>query len=625
MTARTLVHADPPFAPGPTTRFYCPVPVLETTFETMVLATVGRRPVTLLLGPPGAGKTTLLQRLINHWSETDCVLLAVVADPGMDVEALVRSGAGTDVGDASGLDELVDALERRLDESGTGLLVVDDAHRLRPAILAELVDLSASRTERGNYMQVVLGGLPSLADGLATVVGGPLDAVAAVCTVPALPQDQIDDLIRHRLSVVGEVDGHPFTPGAIGAVAEAAQGRPGAAIGMAATVMEAAHGRGADRVDAGFVRDVLVPGRPAARRPGRRRTLTSLGGRGRPTLLLVLLLAAGGTWAGVEYAERIGFTLPGAPSATPAQPWWGTRTTVPIESAPPMPPAAPAPPPPPPAPPPVVTAPQPDPNEGRVRALAQRADRQLEQKRLTTPIGDNALDTVREIEGLVPDHEAARRLRGQIAETYVRWARQAEVRRQVDDARRFYTRALQAKPDDAALREMLSALDGRGRTPGEETTSPGEGGSGGTIDAAALPPPATGEGLPPFVRPIDFIGPKALIEALDRPDVLRAVIDAGRDFDRPLPDGRTPLMVAAASGRIAAMRVLMDEAKVGVDRRDPAGWTALMYAAASGQAEAARVLLTGGADRSLRNNAGRTAEDLSLAAPRGPMSLSQRR
>jgi ankyrin repeat protein len=84
-------------------------------------------------------------------------------------------------------------------------------------------------------------------------------------------------------------------------------------------------------------------------------------------------------------------------------------------------------------------------------------------------------------------------------------------------------------------------------------------------------------------------------------------------------------MVAAASGRIAAMRVLMDEAKVGVDRRDPAGWTALMYAAASGRAEAARVLLAGGADRSLRNNAGRTAEDLGLAAPRGPMNLSQRR
>jgi hypothetical protein len=272
-----------------------------------------------------------------------------------------------------------------------------------------------------------------------------------------------------------------------------------------------------------------------------------------------------------------------------------------------------------------VSAPQPDPNEGRIRALAQRADRQLEQKRLTTPAGDNALDTVREIEGLVPGHEAAARLRSQIAETYVRWARQAEARRQVDDARRFYIRALQAKPDDPALREMLAALDGRGRTPGEETTRPGEGGSGGSVDAAALPPPATGAALPHFARPIDVIAPEALIEALDRPDVLRAVLGAGRDFDRPLQDGRTPLMVAAASGRIAAVRILMEEARVGVDRRDPAGWTALMYAAASGQAEAARVLLAGGADRTLRNNAGRTADDLGLAATRGPMNLSQRR
>jgi ankyrin repeat protein len=84
-------------------------------------------------------------------------------------------------------------------------------------------------------------------------------------------------------------------------------------------------------------------------------------------------------------------------------------------------------------------------------------------------------------------------------------------------------------------------------------------------------------------------------------------------------------MVAAASGRIGAIRILLEEAKVGVDRRDPAGWTALMYAAASGQGEASRILLAGGADRSLRNNVGQSAQDLGLSVPRGPLNLSQRR
>lgn len=673
MTARTLAHADPPFAPGPTTRFYCPVPVLETTFEAMVLATVGRRPVTLLVGPPGAGKTTLLQRLINHWSESGCLLLAVVAQPGMDVEAIVRAGTRDTGVQASGLDDLVETLEGRLDESGAGLLVVDDAHRLSPDVLAELVELSASRTDAGHYVQIVMGGVPALAEALADAIDEPLDAVAAVCTIPPVPGDQIADMIRHRLAVVGEQDGRPFTGGAINALAEAARGRPGAAVTLAATVLDTADARGAERIDAAAVRDILAPAGAPTRRPkptptvprersapavdagpppptsapaawqasgsaalagGPPRPRRDIGSRPRAsarirggrwtTLLIVLLLAAGGAWAGVEYAERIGLSLPGTSQAPPAA-RSDVATTVPIAPIPPPPPAAPVEPPAPPAPPTVAAPPQPDPREGRIRSLAQRADRQIEQKRLTTPPGDNALDTVREIEGLIPEHESAARLRAQIADTYVRWGRQAEARRQVDDARRFYGRAVQAKPDDPALRELLAGLDGRGRTQSDETAAPVDGGSGTTAESAALPPPATGADLPSFVQPIDFIGPEALIEALDKPDILRAVIGAGRNFDRPLPDGRTPLMVAAATGRIPAMRILMDEARVGVDRRDPAGWTALMYAAASGQAEAARVLLAAGADRSLRNNAGRSADDLGLAAPRGPMNLSQRR
>ena len=200
---------------------------------------------------------------------------------------------------------------------------------------------------------------------------------------------------------------------------------------------------------------------------------------------------------------------------------------------------------------------------------------------------------------------------------------------QLDDARRFYARALQATPGNTVVRGMLAALDGRGSTQGDDDPSvPADGGSGDTSAfalAQAPPSRATGADLPGFVQPIDFSGPAALIESLDRPEILRAVIGAGRDFDRPLPDGRTPLMVAAASGRIGAIRILLEEAKVGVDRRDPAGWTALMYAAASGQGEASRILLASGADRSLRNNVGQSAQDLGLSVPRGPLNLSQRR
>jgi type II secretory pathway predicted ATPase ExeA len=659
MTARTIVQADPPFAPGPTTRFYCPVPALETAFETLVLATVGRRPVTLLIGPSGSGKTTLLQRLINHWAEDGCLLLAVVAEPGMTVEAIIEQGAKGGQRSGHGLDDLIDGLERQLDACGTGFLVVDDADRLHPTVIAELVELSGSRTETGHYMQIILGGTPALIAVLSEKVDAPVDDVAAICIVPPLPAVQVADLIRHRLMVVGEAEGHPFSPSAIDVIAQSAHGRPGAAVLAAATVLDAAHANSLSRVDAAFARDALSPVGNASARPSSRaekgpvsapvawQADTPTGGlsagpalrprdggirpygRGRlhagwTTLVVVLLLGGGGAWAGIEYAARIGLSLPGgaAPSILSDRSITTIPAIAPLATADLPPSVARVPPPPPP---PAATEPQPDPREPRIRILVQRADRQIELKRLTTPPGDNALETIREIEQVFPGHDGAAQLRSQIAATYERWGRQAQARRQVEDARRFYTRALQATPDNATIRAMLLALDARDRGANAEDGSDGLEGSAAESRTSQRGTPWPASELPSYVQPIDFIGPEALIEALDRPDILRAVVGGGRDFDRPLPDGRTALMVAAATGRIPAMQVLIIEAKVGLDRRDPAGWTALMYAAASGQAEAARLLLSQGADRNLRNNIGQSAADLGILTPRGPLNLSQRR
>jgi ankyrin repeat protein len=78
--------------------------------------------------------------------------------------------------------------------------------------------------------------------------------------------------------------------------------------------------------------------------------------------------------------------------------------------------------------------------------------------------------------------------------------------------------------------------------------------------------------------------------------VIAALLKAGGDVKAGTPNGTSPLMVAAASGEVAAVRVLIDHgadvnAKDGVRAQTP-----LMYAAASNRAAVIELLVSKGAD-----------------------------
>ena len=109
---------------------------------------------------------------------------------------------------------------------------------------------------------------------------------------------------------------------------------------------------------------------------------------------------------------------------------------------------------------------------------------------------------------------------------------------------------------------------------------------------------------------------RQLFYACHREDPAEAVrlLDAGANKEWRNPAGWTPIIHAAANGRLAAVKLLADR---GADKsaRDNSGMTALMWAGYEGKSDVAAFLLDRGVDIDAVNNVGYSA--LFWAATRG--------
>ena len=92
------------------------------------------------------------------------------------------------------------------------------------------------------------------------------------------------------------------------------------------------------------------------------------------------------------------------------------------------------------------------------------------------------------------------------------------------------------------------------------------------------------------------------------------LLDAGADQGVRDAYGWTPLMRAVDRRRLDFVRLLLDTPGADLGARQEDGATALHIAAASGDIEIVRLLVTRGADRSAENRDGRTAADVARTA-----------
>ena len=216
--------------------------------------------------------------------------------------------------------------------------------------------------------------------------------------------------------------------------------------------------------------------------------------------------------------------------------------------------------------------------------------RQINAKRLTTPAGDNAAETVQRIRAIDPRSADADALVAEIKDTYRRWAVLAERDRNMSDAQRFYERALSVDPNDRELQEALR-------------------GAGGT-----QPAPAVDTAVVPTDPDTALASRASALAVLERPEALRGLLGFMGDPDRRLPDGKTLLMLASEAGLADSVRALLG-AGAKANARSGDGATPVMYAAWYGRDDVIGLLASAGADLDARNTDGKTA--LMAAAARG--------
>jgi len=250
----------------------------------------------------------------------------------------------------------------------------------------------------------------------------------------------------------------------------------------------------------------------------------------------------------------------------------------------------------------------------RLRTMVDQARRQIAGKRLTTPPGDNAYETVQRIRQIAPSSPEAAELLTTMTDTYRRWAMLAERDGDWSETKRFYERAQMISPESPDLAERIRAASEQRVYTGPSVgpaTGTAVGNAAGTVPGSSAAP----------VKAMPGLGDRESVLALLRnPAELSRTLQAGASADTRLDNGKTLLMIAAEQGLADAVRVLLDR-HARTDLRTSDGATAVMYAAWGGHDPVVRALAEGGADLDTTNSDGKTA--LMAAAARGHQEVAR--
>ena len=229
-----------PFTLAPDPRFLYLSDSHDAAMQQLLQAIARKEGIVVLTGDIGTGKTTVcrtvLERLdmkcftsllLNPFLSVEELLREILLDFGVVSRDAVRSGRIA----AASKHELVSTLHEFLVSlvpiGGSGILIIDEAQHLSPAVLEELRVLSNLETNHSKLLQIVLVGQNSLLDVLASPQLQQLDQrISMRATLTPLIRTDIEPYIGHRLSVAHGSSSITFDAAANDAIFAASHGVP---------------------------------------------------------------------------------------------------------------------------------------------------------------------------------------------------------------------------------------------------------------------------------------------------------------------------------------------------------------------------------------------------------------
>lgn len=220
--------------------------------------TVEERQSGALIAPAGTGKSQLLRALIELLPEVR-YRVHYVKVTGLSKRDMCREIArAAGLPPAGSYPSLVDKVQSRFahtfdTEAMRPLLILDEAHELRPDVLGMLRLLTNFDMDSRLVLSVIIAGQPPLAELLRK---GELEAVARrlahYATLRTLSRDETVDYIGHRCTIAGATT-VPFDDHAVDAIFEIGSGNLRATDRLALKSLKVAQGKGVTVVDSTHV------------------------------------------------------------------------------------------------------------------------------------------------------------------------------------------------------------------------------------------------------------------------------------------------------------------------------------------------------------------------------------
>lgn len=188
--------------------------------------------ISAIYGDIGAGKTSLARRLWEQYASSEEHRFAMLVHPSFPTPFQllkeIRREFGNDVPKRSlvdMLDDFQEFLTEQYQQKKTVVLVVDEAHRLKPPLLELLRQFLNFETNTEKLLQIVLFGqneLPTKLDRQPELK----DRVTIFGALTSLTREDVDELIKFRWRVAGGKGNLPFTDGAMVAIFKYSKGLP---------------------------------------------------------------------------------------------------------------------------------------------------------------------------------------------------------------------------------------------------------------------------------------------------------------------------------------------------------------------------------------------------------------